>query len=212
MSYQLYTTTPYIVAITGGSASGKTLFLRSLLDSFKPGEICLLSQDNYYKPRHLQPVDENGIINFDRPDSINIEEFETDLQMLKDGKKVERLEYTFNHPERKPQTLVFNSAPLIVVEGIFVLYFESLAKKIDLKIFIDAKEHIKLKRRIERDKAERGIGIEEVLYQYQFHVAPTYEKYILPFREEADLIIPNNHNFNKAMEVLVSFLKGKVSR
>lgn len=201
---------PYIVGITGGSASGKTLFLRSLMDAFKPGQICLLSLDNYYKSRHLQPLDHNGQINYDHPDSISIEEYEADLNALKQGKAVKRLEYTFNHPEKAPELLVFNPAPIIVVEGIFVLYFEHLSKLIDLKVFIDTKEHIKLKRRIERDKAERGIAIEEIMYQYEHHVAPTFQKYILPFREEADLVIPNNHNFNKGLEVLVSFLREKV--
>ncbi|HYG39225.1 MAG TPA: uridine kinase [Cytophagales bacterium] len=203
---------PFIVGITGGSGSGKTLFLRTLMDSFKPGEICVLSQDNYYKPLHLQPRDENGMVNFDVPDSINVEEYEKDLNALKEGKSVERLEYTFNHPEKKPQVLFFEPAPIIVVEGIFVLYFEHLAKLVDLKIFIDAKEHIKLKRRIERDKAERGIGVEEVLYQYQYHVAPTFEKFILPFKQAADLIIPNNDGFNQAMDILVSYLRGKVDQ
>jgi uridine kinase len=54
---------PFIVGITGGSASGKTLFLKSLIEHFKVNEICLVSQDNYYKDRHLQPKDENGIEN-----------------------------------------------------------------------------------------------------------------------------------------------------
>ena len=67
-------TKPFIVGITGGSASGKTLFLEHLLRSFAPEEVCLISQDNYYKPRHLQPVDSMGIANFDTPHSIDFEE------------------------------------------------------------------------------------------------------------------------------------------
>jgi uridine kinase len=202
---------PYIVGITGGSASGKTLFLRSLLDAFAPGEICLLSQDNYYKPLHLQPLDENGRVNYDTPQSLDIEEYEKDLLSLKEGREVKRQEYTFNNPDKIPDQVILKPAPIIVVEGIFVLYFQHLSQMIDLKVFIDAKEHIKLKRRIERDKTERGISIEDVLYQYQYHVAPTYELYIKPFKQNADLVIPNNHHFNTALQVLVAFLRTKLS-
>jgi uridine kinase len=203
---------PYIVGITGGSASGKTLFLRSLQDAFKSDDICLLSQDNYYQPLHLQPLDENGRVNYDTPQSINIEEYEKDLLALKEGREVKRLEYIFNNPDKKPREITLKPSPIIVVEGIFVLYFPHLSEMIDLKLFIDAKEHVKLKRRIDRDKVERAMPLEDVLYQYQYHVAPTYEKYIKPFKYDADLVIPNNNNFNTALQVLIAFLRTKIEK
>ncbi len=79
----------------------------------------------------------------------------------------------------------------------------------DLKVFIDAKEHIKLKRRIVRDKVERGYDLDDVLYRYEKHVMPTYEKYIAPFKHDADLIVPNNNDFEKALEVIKTFLRFK---
>lgn len=200
----------YIVGITGGSASGKTLFLKSLLNAFKPHQVCLISQDNYYKPRHQQPVDESGIKNFDTPQSIIAEEYARDIATLKEGHQVNRLEYTFNNPDIEPAKLTFKPAPIIVVEGIFVFHFPEVASLLDLKIFIDAEEHIKLKRRIVRDKIERGYDLDDVLYRYEKHVAPTYEKYIKPYKSEADLIIPNNTHFAKALEVLIGFLKNRI--
>jgi uridine kinase len=74
---------PYLVGITGGSASGKTLFLKRLLEAFPENEICLISQDNYYRPRHLQLKDENGVENFDLPESIDGEAFAHDVELLK---------------------------------------------------------------------------------------------------------------------------------
>jgi uridine kinase len=106
--------------------------------------------------------------------------------------------------------LIFKPAPIIVVEGIFVFYFSEIAKLLDLKIFIDAKEHIKLKRRIYRDQVERGYDINDVLYRYEKHVAPTYERYIEPFKNEADIIIPNNSHYQKPLEMLVCYLKTKI--
>jgi uridine kinase len=201
---------PYIVGITGGSGSGKTYFLKSLINSFKPEEVCLISQDNYYKPRHLQPIDENGVYNFDTPSSIDFEQYAADIIKLKEGEKIEKAEYTYNNPNATPSILTFEPAQLIIVEGIFVFYFEEIANLLDLKIFMDAKDHIKLKRRIIRDKFERGYDIEDVLYRYEYHVAPTFNRYIEPYKAEADLVIPNNRNFEKALEVLVTFLKTKI--
>ncbi|GAB3329987.1 uridine kinase [Marivirga atlantica] len=198
---------PFIVGITGGSASGKTLFLKSLIDHFSAEEICLVSQDNYYKDRHLQPKDENGVENFDTPQSIEFDEYARDIKALKEGKVVTRKEYTFNNPNVVPEMLTFNPAKIIVVEGLFVFYFPELTKLLDLKVFIDAKDYVKLKRRIFRDNSERGYDLDDVLYRYEKHVAPTYEKYIEPFKFDADIIIPNNNKFDKGLEVLVSYLK-----
>lgn len=198
---------PFIVGITGGSASGKTMFLKSLLDHFPEDEICLVSQDNYYKDRHLQPRDENGVENFDTPQSIEFDDYARDIRKLKEGKTVSRREYTFNNPDVVPKMLEFKPSKIIVVEGLFVFYFPELIKLLDLKVFIDAKDYVKLKRRIMRDNSERGYDLDDVLYRYEKHVAPTYEKYIDPFKYDADIIVPNNNKFDKGLEVLVSFLK-----
>lgn len=202
---------PFIVGITGGSASGKTLFLERLLNSFEAGQVCLISQDNYYKPREMQPIDEHGVHNFDRPESIDFEGYATDIRKIRDGETVQREEYTFNNAAKKPKMLTFNAAPVIVVEGIFVLYYPELAELLDLKIFIDAKDHIKLKRRIIRDKVERGYDLDDVLYRYEQHVMPTYEKYIKPFMNDADIIVPNNQHFDKALDVIRTFLRTRIS-
>jgi len=107
--------------------------------------------------------------------------------------------------------LEFAPAPVVVVEGIFVLYYPELAELLDLKVFIDAKDYIKLKRRIVRDKVERGYDLDDVLYRYENHVMPTYEKYIEPFKHEADIIVPNNSSFDKGLDVVKSYLKLKAS-
>jgi uridine kinase len=200
---------PFIVGITGGSASGKTLFLERLLSTFDPGEVCLISQDNYYRPRHLQPIDGQGIHNFDTPHSIDFEQYAADIRKIQSGETVYREEYTFNNAAKTPKMLTFVSSPVVVVEGIFVLYYPELADLLDLKIFIDASDHIKLKRRIIRDKVERGYDLDDVLYRYEMHVMPTYEKYIKPFKNEADLIVPNNSNFDKALEVIRTYLRSR---
>lgn len=200
---------PFIVGITGGSASGKTTFLNKLLTSFPPEDICLISQDNYYKPREQQTKDPNGVVNFDLPSCIDDAAFAHDVQQISQGKTVYRTEYTFNNPNVVPKQLEFRPAPIVVVEGIFVFYFAAVAELLDLKVYIDAKEYIKLQRRIVRDKIERGYDLDDVLYRYTHHVAPTYEKYIKPYKYDADIIIPNNAQFERGLEVLTTFLNAK---
>ncbi|CAN5250373.1 uridine kinase [soil metagenome] len=201
---------PFIIGITGGSASGKTMFLNQLMGSFQEDEICLISQDNYYNPLAQQPLDEEGVHNFDTPHSIDLDQYAKDLHLLIKGEEVQRQEYTFNNPNIISKLLFFKPAPIIVVEGLFVFYFQEIYQLLDLKIFIDAREHIKLKRRIVRDNSERGYDIHDVLYRYEKHVAPTYEKYIRPFKYDADILIPNNKSFQTAMEMLVIFLRSKI--
>lgn|SRR5690554_1007262 len=202
---------PYLVGITGGSASGKTLFLDRLLNYFEPDQICLISQDNYYKARNLQPLDDMGISNFDTPESIDFQQYAEDIRKIQNGETVIRQEYTFNNPNKIPKMLSFEPAPVVLVEGIFVLYYPELANLLDLKIFIDAKDYIKVKRRIIRDKIERGYDLDDVLYRYEKHVMPTYEKYIEPFKHDADLIIPNNRGFDKALDIVKSYLMEKAN-
>lgn len=202
---------PFIVGITGGSASGKTTFLRRLLASFPEEQICLISQDNYYHPREVQQVDAQGVTNFDLPASIDSAAYAADVLRISQGLEVRRQEYTFNNPNAPVTELVFRPAPIVVVEGIFVFYFEEVAKLLDLKVYIDAREHVKVLRRIVRDRDERGYDLEDVLYRYTHHVAPTYEKYIKPFKHDADIIIPNNRHFDKGLDVLVGYLRSRVA-
>lgn len=202
---------PIAIGITGGSGSGKTYFLQGLSTAFKSDEICLISQDNYYKPRDQQPIDENGVKNFDLPISIDRDAFKNDLLKLKSGQPVSKTEYVFNNPLAEKKQLEFKPAPILVVEGLFVQYFEEISAELDLRIFIEAKDHVKLGRRIKRDQVERGYDIDDVLYRYQYHVMPVYEQLIEPLKHNADLVIPNNSKFDRALSVLVGYLKSRLN-
>ena len=198
---------PFIIGITGGSASGKTLFLTRLMEQFDTDDICLLSQDNYYRPKEHQTKDENGIENFDLPGAIDDVAFAADVEKLRSGELVTREEYTFNNSDKIPNLLHFYPKKILVVEGIFVFHFPEVAKLLDLKIFIDAQDKIKLKRRIKRDNEERGYDLQDVMYRWKYHVKPTYEEFIRPHKRNCDIVIPNNHHFEKGLQVIVSFLK-----
>jgi uridine kinase len=202
---------PFTIGITGGSGSGKTYFIKNLANRFKPEEICLISQDHYYKARDLQITDDKGVKNFDLPTAIERERFHQDILKLKSGQNLQIKEYTFNNPVAKPGIIEFIPAPILIIEGLFVQYFEEIACEIDLKIFIEAKDYINLSRRIIRDNDERGYDIHDVLYRYQHHVMPIYETLIKPLKHQCDLIIPNNQNFERALDILTMALKSKLN-
>ena len=201
---------PYVVGITGGSGSGKTTFIKELSEQFKPDELCLISQDNYYKKREEQKTDEQGVKNFDRPKSIDRKQYTRDVLSILEGKTIERLEYTFNNEKKDPQTLTFFPAPIIILEGLFIYHFKRIAKEIDLRLFLTAKEHLKLSRRIKRDQMERNYPLEDVLYRYEKHVTPSFEKYIKPYMSDVDVIVNNNEHYGVALEMVAAFLKTKV--
>ena len=198
---------PYTIGITGGSGSGKTYFIKELSRHFQLADICLVSQDHYYKPRDTQKIDEKGVKNFDLPEAIERTQLHEDILKLKRGEPVLKKEYAFNAPNVVLQTLEFRPAPLLIVEGLFVQYFPEIERELDLKIFIEAKDYLKLSRRIRRDNEERGYDLDDVLYRYHHHVMPIYESLIEPLKHQADFIIPNNHHFEKALDILVRGLR-----
>jgi uridine kinase len=202
---------PFTIGITGGSGSGKTFFIKSLSNRFTENEICLISQDHYYHPRETQQADERGIKNFDLPESIDYKQFHQDIQVLKRGEILRKKEYTFNNPNVTPKTLEFKPSPVIIIEGLFVQYFPEIEKELDLKIFIEAKDYLKLSRRIRRDNEERGYDLDDVLYRYQNHVMPIYESLIDPLKHHADIVIPNNSQFDKALDLLTLAIRAKLA-
>jgi uridine kinase len=201
---------PYTIGITGGSGSGKTFFIKALSGHFQAEEVCLISQDHYYKPRDTQQKDEKGVTNFDLPDAIERAQFHEDIQKLKRGESILKKEYAFNAPNVKLETLEFRPAPILIVEGLFVQYFQEIEQELDLKIFIEAKDYLKLSRRIRRDNEERGYDLDDVLYRYHHHVMPIYESLIEPLKHRADFIVPNNQNFERALDVLIRALKTRL--
>ena len=92
----------------------------------------------------------------------------------------------------------------------FVLHYTKISELLDLKVFIDAKDYIKLQRRLTRDREERGYDADDVLYKYENHIMPSYQKYIAPYKEDADIVVPNNSDFLKALDVMKTFIAAKI--
>ncbi len=203
---------PYLVGIAGGSASGKTFLLNSLLNHFEKEEICLISQDHYYKPIETQLVDENGQINFDLPEGIERERLYEDICQLLLGNTIKKQEYTFNVHKDNPEILCINPAPIIVIEGLFIFHYTELFDLFDYKVFVDADHDIKLNRRLMRDQLERGYTEDMILYQLYNHVMPAYDAYLLPYKPSCEFVIHNNDDISKEINVLSNYLRQKLSK
>jgi uridine kinase len=192
---------PYILGIAGGSGSGKTFFLKCFLEHFSADEVCLVSQDDYYFPvTHNMTKEEIMYYNFDLPSTIDHDHFEADIESLMNGQTIVKKEYTFNNADAVPKMLEIKPAPILIVEGLFILHFKKISETLDLKIFIEADNEIALQRRLKRDLVERGYSHEDVMYRWINHVGPAYKEFLLPYRDECDKIIVNNSH--KAEDII----------
>ncbi|MEN5088205.1 uridine kinase [Sphingobacterium sp. PCS056] len=183
---------PYVIGIAGSSGSGKTFFLNCFLKHFSPEEVTLISQDDYYIPANTKTQEENKLYNFDLPTSIDRDAFYKDISDLFEGKTIYKEEYTFNNPAIKPKMLEIKPAPILIIEGLFIYHYTEVNQLIDHRIFLDANQEIALERRLRRDLIERGYFEDDVLYKWVNHVLPSYNEYLLPYKNTCDQVIINN--------------------
>ncbi|NNE25687.1 MAG: uridine kinase [Saprospiraceae bacterium] len=201
----------FIIGISGGSGSGKTSFVKALKEKIADMDVCFISMDNYYLPREKQYTDLKGVKNFDLPESINAQSLKEDLQNLLEGKPVEKLEYVFNNEKATSQKIVLHPAKIYIIEGLFIYHYRELKDVFDLKLYIHAKENLKLIRRIRRDRLERNYPVEDVIYRYEHHVMPSYEKYISNYKEDVDIVINNNTSFDIALDLVSSYIEKRLA-
>ncbi len=194
----------FLVGLAGGSATGKTTFIKKLSEVFGSDEVCVITQDNYYKGLSEQLRDQNGMVNFDHPTGIDFRRIKKDIKKLLKGETVKLVEYTFNNPTVFPKEIHYLPAPIILLEGLFVFADKSLNQMLDYRLYIDADDDITLKRRLARDTTERGMTHDEVLYQWDNHVMPAYNEFLKPHKMQVDYIIQNNENFEPCLEVVIA--------
>lgn len=156
--------------------------------------------------------DDNGVQNFDLISSFDIEKLVSDFERIMNGETITLQEYGYNNQKFVPKELRMSRTPVIILEGIFLMHIDQLRDQMDLKIFVEAKDAIKIIRRIKRDKTERNYPLEDVLYRYEAHVLPAFEKYIAPYKSSSDIIINNNTEENSIVEVICQFIKFQIAK
>jgi uridine kinase len=193
---------PHLILIAGFSCSGKTTLANSLARELGAAKISL---DDYYRPYNELTLAERKLINFDAPDSIEHELITDHLTRLLAGEVVHKPCYDFAEFARRTETEPIFAADVIVVEGLFSLAWEDLVSLAGTRIYVDTPEAVCLARRLERDLVERGRGEVESLSRYREHVRPNQERYILPTKQNANLLISGDQPAHQILEAAVRF-------
>lgn len=199
-----------IIGICGGSGSGKTTLLKRLFNHFQELKPSVFSMDNYYHTIDRQVKDKNDQYNFDLPTALNEDKLTQDLSDLKQGKSIVVKEYHFNSPPDKHVLLTIDPSELIIVEGLFLFHYAGVKEKLDYSIFVDVDPKVQLDRRLYRDQESRGYSRDAILYQWENHVNPCYENYLLPYQKEADFSFRNDSRADSDFEKLVQEISLKL--
>ena len=199
-----------IIGIAGGTGSGKTTFVNQIVKDLPTGEVCVISQDSYYKATDNLTYEERKKINFDHPAAIDFGLIVQQLEILKSGKKIEQPLYSFVTHNRIKDTLEKKPSKVVIIEGILIFNNKALRDLIDIKIFINAATDERLIRRIRRDTSERGRDIDEVLSRYQNTLKPMHRDFIAPSKKFADIIIPNDKYNTVAVDIVKTVINERL--
>ena len=196
-----------ILGIAGGTGSGKTYAVKSLLNEYPQNSVLAISIDSYYKDLSHINYKKRVEQNFDHPDSIDINLLEKHLEQASKGNKINIPIYDFSNHVRLGKTTSISNAKIIIVEGIFALHFSQLRKLYTLKIFMDTQESIRLERRLVRDVKERGRTVKSIKDQYNTTVLAMHNKYVEPSKIFSDLILDGEDNINNIVNKIEELIK-----
>jgi uridine kinase len=205
-AFEWPTAGPLIIGIAGGSGSGKTTIADKVVDEIGPERVVLIQHDAYYPDQSHLPLEERAKVNYDHPDSLETELLVAHLKALLGGKTVERPTYDFTVHNRAPETVAVRPSPVLLVEGILVLYEPSLRELMDLKIYVDTDSDLRIVRRMERDIQDRGRSFESVRDQYLSTVRPMHLRFVEPSKRYADIVIPEGYNVG-AVATVISMIR-----
>jgi len=196
---------PVMLAVAGASGSGKTTLAAELARTLGGLHFPL---DTYYHDLGHLPLEERALQNFDDPAMIDVPLLASHLQTLSQGHRIERPLYSFAEFTRLPgRTETIHPGSLVVVEGLFALYFADLRPFYQLSVFVDTPDDVCFARRLKRDVEERGRDPESVRRQYDATVRPCGLAFVRPLIDFADLVVDGGDSLDFKIELVVNGLK-----
>jgi len=193
-----------LIGIAGETASGKSTLCARLLDRAPTGLVRVLSLDSYYRSQGHLPDADRGRVNFDHPDAFDYQLLMDHVDKLRRGLDIQVPVYDFGSHVRLADTITMSWAPVIVVEGILALYWEDLRRRYDYRIYVDAAENLRLKRRIARDTAHRGRTRQSVISQWKTSVQAMSSEFCVPTKPYADLIMNGKATDDRQLEKVLA--------
>ncbi|HEX6982390.1 MAG TPA: uridine kinase [Balneolaceae bacterium] len=201
---------PLIIGVAGGSGSGKTTVVRHIINAIGKENILLLQHDFYYRNLKHLPFEERSTQNFDHPASLETELMIRHIKALKEGYQVEVPDYDFTRHLRKEETKLVQPKQIILVDGILIFTEKELRKQMDIKLYVDTEDDVRLMRRIQRDIVERERSLENVLTQYEKFVRPMHLEFVEPTKRYADIIIPRGGENRVALDMVNALIQDRL--
>ncbi len=203
---------PLIIGIAGGTGSGKSTVARKVADALRGRSAAFIDMDAYYRNFAHLPVEERRRINWDHPETIDMELLVGQLERLARGEAVDKPVYDFVTHTRSPRTERVDAVDVIVVDGILLFVEPRLRDLCDVKVFVDADADIRLIRRIQRDSVERSRPLDEILDQYLTTVRPMHLQFVEPSKRWADVIVPRGGHNSVAIEMIVAKIQQRLEQ
>ncbi|QIL46085.1 uridine kinase [Vagococcus coleopterorum] len=195
---------PIVIGVTGGSGSGKTSVSKAILNEFKDHSIMLFEQDAYYKNQSHLSYEDRLKTNYDHPFAFDTELLIEQLTDLINYKAVDKPVYDYEAHTRSDKVVHQEPKEVIIVEGILILEDEHLRDLMDIKVYVDTEDDIRIIRRIKRDMEERGRTLDSVIDQYLTVVKPMFTQFIEPTKKFADIIIPEGGSNQVAIDLMTT--------
>lgn len=195
---------PIIIGVTGGSGSGKTSVSRAILNHFPKHAIMMLEQDSYYKDQSHLPFEERLKTNYDHPFAFDTELLIQHLEKLLHYKAIDKPVYDYAKHTRSEEVIHQEPKEVIILEGILILEDQRLRDLMDIKVYVDTDDDIRIIRRIKRDMQERGRTLDSVIHQYLSVVKPMYHQFIEPTKRYADIIVPEGGENHVAIDLIAT--------
>lgn len=203
---------PFLVAIAGGSGSGKTALAAAIADVLGPAVVDRLALDAYYRDRSELPAAARDRLDFDAPEALDLELFVRHLRALRQGRPVRPPRYCFVTHRRRGHGAPVGPADVVLVEGLMLLLDPRARDLFDLRIYLEAPEKLRLSRRLARDVSERGRTARSVVAQCQTLTFPAHRRYVEPSKAWADLVLVNTGRLPPVAEVAAAIIRTRHER
>ena len=203
-----------IVGIAGGSGSGKTTIAKRILEQLnknvETSSTLLFQLDHYYRDLAALSQADRELVNFDHPDSIELNLVAEHLNSLSHGLTIQRPNYEFASHTRSSVVSEITPHQIIIVDGIFSLFDPNIRKILNFGIFIDVPADVRFIRRLKRDCEERGRSQDSVIKQYLKSVQPMHDLFVEPSKNYADFIVPWEKADTRKVEMISAAIKSLV--